>query len=114
MPDGIENISPAAPPAPAPGHRITREQLADVFENVFRITAFGIAATHPGAPADFLWDAIANAMGNVISGATQGPDIKATIEARGRLGDIFNQAVRKKYPAITSPASEMIKVAHAR
>jgi hypothetical protein len=76
------------------------QQIADVFENYFRVTAFGLVTCNSQVPNPMLWEAIASAMGAVISGATKGPDIAATLRAREHLCKVMTDAVRKRYPAL--------------
>ena len=92
--------------------RVTLEQLAQMLEVHFRIVATGLAVSHPGIPPRAMWAAIAEAMGNVLSGATQGPDIQATVAARAQLGDIVNKAIRKRYPAIAAESMPRLVTAN--
>ena len=76
------------------------QQIADVFENYFRVTAFGLAAGNPQVPRHMLWEAIAAAMGAVISGVTKSADIAASLQARAHLSKVMADAVQRRYPAL--------------
>ena len=95
---------------PAMSRQVTLSQLAGMLEAHFRVLSIGIQASNPMIPGDAIWAAIAEAMGNVLSGATQGPDLQQVLALRGRYGDIVNTAIRKRYPAITVPAPAMLQL----
>lgn len=92
---------------------VTPKQLAEALEHHFRAVAVGLAVTNPIVPQQIMWDAIAEAMGNVLSGATQSQDIAASLKARGHLGDIVNRAIRGRYPAVMMAGTVVIKPANA-
>jgi len=102
------SISPPAvlPPVPGPNGiaQVTPKQFAELLESHFRIVAVGFSAANPMFPAPVLWTAIAEAFGNVLSGATQGPDIMSTLSIRQRFGEIVIEAIRSRYPAM-APAN---------
>ncbi len=104
-PDGAD--SGTMPQEPPQGIRqITPKQFAEILEVHFGVMASGIIATNPMMPPPVVWAVIAEAMGNVLSAATRGPDLKETLDLRGRFGDIVNRAIRHRHPAIamTMPA----------
>ena len=85
---------------PAPQVASAHQQFADALESYFRITAFGLCVANPTIPNHVMWETIAAAMGAVLSGATKGSDLSATLAARDRLAKIATDAIRKKYPAL--------------
>ena len=99
--DVIAGQQSPEPPA-ANSSRMTASQFASILETHFSVLAVGLVTSNQRVPPHVMWSAIAEAMGNVLSGATQSSDIKSTVEARGRLGDIVNKAIRQRYPAISS------------
>ena len=107
-------IPEPAPEAPAAGaaQNVTPQQLTDILEGFFRVTAFGIIASNPAIPQNVLWESIAGAMGNVLSMATRNPDLKSMLEARTRVSDLVTKAIRKRYPAITMQMPDMPKAAN--
>ena len=88
--------------SPAQNGQVTPDQLAVIIESHFRTLAIGLVSCSPGIPQNIMWEAIASGMGRVLSGATVSADIRASLEARGRLGDLVNAAIRKAYPAINA------------
>ena len=78
----------------------TNEQAVDMIESHFRVIAIGLISCNPTVPAHAVWEAIAAAMGGVLSGATKGPDIAATLTARRHLSEIVTKAITKRYPAM--------------
>lgn len=76
----------------------TAERLAEIFEPHFKAHAFGLLTCYATLPPQMVWEAMAAAMGGVLSGATASDDIALSLAARGRLGDIVNTAIRKRYP----------------
>ncbi len=76
------------------------EQLVDILESHFRVVAIGLVSCNPHIPSNVMWEAIAAAVGGVLSGATKSQDIASTMAARGHLSDIVAKAIRKKYPAM--------------
>ena len=91
-----------APVAEVNGMDLGNEQLALAIEHHLRAVAIGLVATNPQIRQDIMWEAIASAMGRVLSGATISADIKASLDARGKFGDIVNRSIRKAYPAINA------------
>ena len=85
---------------PAPQVASAHQQFADALEAYFRITAFGLCVANPTIPNHIMWEAIASAMGAVLSGATKGSDIAATMQARNHLSKVVSDAIKKKYPAL--------------
>jgi hypothetical protein len=105
--NGTSKIAPA-------GGVITPKQLAEILENHFRAVAVGLAVTNPMVPQQIMWDAIAEAMGNVLSGVTQSQDLAATLKIRGHLSDIVSKAIRQRYPSVVmAGTSSVLKPANA-
>ena len=93
--------------SPAQTGQVTPDQLAILVESHFRVLAYGLVHS-AGIPQNIRWEAIASGMGRVLSGATVSADIKASLEARGRLGDLVNAAIRKAYPAINAASLQAV------
>ena len=92
--------------------QVTREQLTDIIEGYFRNTALGVVTSYSMIPSNVVWEMIASAMGGVLSGATKGPDLAATMAARGHLSDIVAKAIRKRYPAMDMTPANAIPPAN--
>ena len=89
---------------------VTPQQLTDVIEAHFRVLAIGLVTCNSMIPSNLMWESIATAMGGVLSGATKGPDISATMAARGHLSDIVAKAIRKRYPAMDMTPANAIQL----
>lgn len=88
----------AAPVPPQGTQQLTPDQFAVIIEAHLRVVVEGLAKVNPAVPLPVMGQCVANAMGRLLSCLTVSDDIKATIETRGRLGDIFNHSIRKAYP----------------
>jgi hypothetical protein len=86
--------------APEPQVATPPTNFIDALESYFRVTAFGLIVTNQQIPAHVMWEAMAAAMGAVISGATKSQDIAATLSAREHLSKVMTDAVKKRYPAL--------------
>ena len=94
---------------PAPQVVSAHQQFADALEAYFRITAFGLCTANPQIPIPVMVEAIASAMGAVISGMTKGPIISDVVRSRDHLSMVMTNAVRMKYPALDmTPANANI------
>ena len=88
---------------------ITADRLATLFEQHMQVTAFGILVSHPNLPPQIVWEAIAGAMGAVISAATVSPDIQSTLTSRSHLTEIFGRAVKKRHSALAAANMNTVK-----
>jgi len=93
-----------APVTEVNGIDLSKQQLAIAIENHLRAVAVGLVVTNPNVRQDVMWEAIAAGMGRVLSAATMWADIKASLDARGRLQDIVARNIRKGYPAVDKAA----------
>jgi hypothetical protein len=104
---GRQTMAEPTEGAPPPTMQVpaTPERLAPIFEQHFRTTSFGLLMCNPTVSPQIMWEAIAVAMGCVLSEATASQDIAGSLAARGHLGDLVNKAIRKRHPILATPAS---------
>ena len=88
---------------------ITLDQLAKICEEHIRAVAVGFAACNPHVPQDVMWSAIANAMGRVLSAATQGQDISTTIASRQHACKVVSDAIKSAYPSFNARNVSMVQ-----
>jgi hypothetical protein len=90
--------------------QVSIEQITGVIESHFRVLSVGLVTCNPSVPSNIMWEAIAQAMGGVLSGATKSPDLASTMAARGHLSDIVAKAIRKRYPAMDMTPANAIQL----
>lgn len=98
---------------PKPGAQVvTPEQLAIIFEKHFQAVAVGLAVCNPQVPQDVMWSCIAQAMGRVLSAATQGQDIATTVQSRQNACKIVQDAIKQAYPSFNARNATLMQAPH--
>ena len=95
----------------APVEPVTPQQLAEALEKPLRALAVGLVVTNPLVPQSVMWEAIASAMGGVLSSVTQSQDLTASIRTRTHLAGIVTEAIKKRYPPTQAPQPSIIRPA---
>ena len=86
--------------------QVTPEQLSQAFAGALRVVTMGLCAMNPQIPGNVMCDAMASAMGMLLSEATKTPDVGSTLQIRERITKLVTDKVRKHVPAMdmVSPA----------
>lgn len=96
---------------PAGAEPVSPQQLIAELEKSFRALAVGLVITNPLIKQSDMWEAIAVAMGSVLSAVTQSQDLTASIRTRTHLVELVTDAIKKRYPPTPTQQSGIIRPA---